>query len=95
VPSRTLWKIPDPAQLVREAAARREVAEKAKQDRARGAEGRKAREKRAKVLREQAETERRATECREWFAGHRTPTRKELAELLAEEFPDLKERIRR
>jgi hypothetical protein len=93
VPSRPLWKIPDPAQLAREAEARREVAEKEKRDRVEFAAGRKARAKREKVQREQAETERRAAECREWFATHRPPTQKELDDLLAVEFPGLKGKI--
>jgi hypothetical protein len=96
MPSRPLWQIPDPVNLLRQAAARWEVAEAQRRDREARAADRKNRKRREAIRAMQAETERRAEERRLWNQTHTAPTREELAALLEDgPFPSLRERLKK
>ncbi len=95
MPSRRLWRIPDPEQAARVAQARHEVSERAQKDRAQTLATRKALAREEAARLREAETNRRIRERAEWAKTHPAPSREELARLLAEmaddpRFPNLR-----
>jgi hypothetical protein len=95
MPSRTLWRIPDPEDAARRALATHEVLERQRKARADTLAQRRARAREDAARIRQAETEKRVRERDEWRAAHPAPSREDLARLLDEmaddpRFPNLR-----